>query len=96
MSVPPQGGSDLRSCVDPVVQVGIPCVNPSNVTVGSSSNVLLVKCIHSTLLDSAGLLPYSSRSSFVLCPCIFSPTKWSKRKLIAKEFDKALGIPEAV
>lgn len=95
VSLPPQGGRDLRSCADPLIQVGIPCA-PSSVTIGSPCKVPLVKRLHSSLLDSVGLLPWSSRSAFVLCCCMFSLTKWCKCKLTAKELAKTLDIPKAV
>ena len=85
------GGRDLSTVFDTKVQ-GIPCPPPTALV---WSEPVVVE-IRPNTYHGNGILPWDARLSFVVAPCIFSPTNWVRRRVQGSEMLKILDVPDSI
>jgi hypothetical protein len=80
---------DLGGVLDTLLE-GRPCPPPIPMTGGRPS----VKQIRPNTYHGQGALPWDARNSFVIAPCLFSPTGWVRRRFSQAEMTKVLDVSE--
>jgi hypothetical protein len=78
---------DLTSVLDPKVN-GIPCPAPgANLDAARHPQVIQLR---PNVYHGGGLIPWSARSSYIVAPSIYSPTRWVRRRLTNLEMGSLL------
>jgi hypothetical protein len=78
---------DLSSVLDPKVN-GIPCSAPGeNLDTSRRPEVIQLR---PNVYHGGGLIPWVARSSFIVSPSIYSPTRWVRRRLTNQEMISVL------
>jgi hypothetical protein len=78
---------DLSSVLDPKVN-GIPCSAPGeNLDASRRPEVIQLR---PNVYHGGGLIPWVARSSFIVSPSIYSPTRWVRRRLTNQEMSSVL------
>jgi hypothetical protein len=82
---------DLGGALD-TMKEGRPCPAPPDIT----STLPQVHQIRPNTYHGHGILPWKARDSFVIAPCIFSPTNWVRRRFSNVEMLKVLDVPDCL
>jgi hypothetical protein len=90
LSFPKQGQRDVSTILDAMVNKGHPCTAPKSIPACPIPRV--VEICPGTY-HSSGLVPWKTRSLWVITPNGFSPTKWCRRKLTQTEILLSRDVP---
>jgi len=77
-----QAPRDLSAIIDTMVSGGCPCTTPKEVIHSKEPQIIEVR---PKTYHCKGLVPWGVEPIWAVVPSVFSPSKWCRRKLTAKE-----------